>query len=171
MRTKAAPREPINLAQYVDYPFEHLKGKRNNTGYRTLRIRGREIPKHRLVLFKKIGPGSHACHWCGKTVSWERLHLNDPENALIADHVDQDKENNHESNIVPSCNTCNSTRNPEHHSELLTFNGRTLMRCEWASELGITSTALLSRFNRWSLDDALTRKRWAVKPSLSSVTA
>ena len=62
---------------------------------------------HRIVLFDAIGPGSHDCHWCGKSVSW---HVEQRRGGLEVDHLDGDKTNNALSNLVPACTSCNSKR-------------------------------------------------------------
>ncbi len=70
---------------------------------------------HRIVLWDKIGPGVHACHWCGKDVYWEHSFTTDWHTTLVVDHVDWDKNNNDPDNLVPSCNDCNvskARRNP-----------------------------------------------------------
>lgn len=65
--------------------------------------------EHRVILFDAIGPGWHPCHHCGMQVSWE---LTYPESvdALVVDHLDEDRANNHLENLVPSCNPCNFAR-------------------------------------------------------------
>lgn len=57
------------------------------------------LAEHRKVLFEKIGPGQHGCHWCGKVVEWPI--------DLYADHVDSDITHNEQDNLVPSCLRCN----------------------------------------------------------------
>lgn len=69
----------------------------------------RQILEHRVVLYDSIGGGDHPCHWCGVIVSWDLSYPADPL-ALIVDHVDEDKLNNDETNLVPSCNACNIRR-------------------------------------------------------------
>jgi hypothetical protein len=64
------------------------------------------VPEHRLVLFDKIGPGTHSCHWCGIGLEWRGR----GRAALIADHLDENKVNNDPSNLVPSCTPCNGNR-------------------------------------------------------------
>lgn len=67
------------------------------------------VLEHRVVLFAAIGPGWHDCHWCSTKVAWHRQyprHLD----ALVVDHVDCDKTNNLEANLVPSCFACNLSR-------------------------------------------------------------
>ena len=63
---------------------------------------------HRMVLYDKIGPGTHPCHWCGKPVTWRPgVRYGD---ALVADHLDFDPSNNDPANLVPSCHLCNCVR-------------------------------------------------------------
>lgn len=61
----------------------------------------------RLVLYDKIGPGPHPCHWCGKLVNWTK---GIKSNGLIADHLDWDPLNDEPDNLVPACNSCNVRR-------------------------------------------------------------
>lgn len=67
------------------------------------------ISEHRIVLFNKIGPGIHLCHWCGKEVDFD---LSYPKhlNGLVSDHIDGNKEHNDPDNLVPSCALCNMKR-------------------------------------------------------------
>jgi hypothetical protein len=89
---------------------EHAKGKR-----------GRRVPSHplagpseyvavsRLVLYEKIGPGPHKCHWCGCEIRWlpgARV----AQGALIADHLNWNQLDDRPENLVPSCNICNAHR-------------------------------------------------------------
>jgi hypothetical protein len=96
--------------------------QRKADGDRTSR-RAERIPDHplanqqgrvlsyRRMLFEKIGPGSHACHWCGRLVNWNaRIGRGVGREDLIVDHLDGNKQNNGESNLVPACNFCNTLR-------------------------------------------------------------
>lgn len=83
--------------------------------------RMRRVPSHplappsgtvaecRLVLYDKIGGGSHPCRWCEKVVTWMPGAKNHPD-ALVADHLDWDKHNNVPENLVASCRICNAHR-------------------------------------------------------------
>ena len=62
--------------------------------------------EHRRVLFDKIGVGDHKCHWCLNPIIWHGT----GKQRLVVDHLDNDKENNSENNLVPSCHGCNATR-------------------------------------------------------------
>lgn len=62
--------------------------------------------EHRAVLFDKIGPGVHDCHWCGKAVEWFV--------DLTVDHLDCVKGNNDPGNLVPCCAGCNRRRGVAH---------------------------------------------------------
>lgn len=66
------------------------------------------VYEHRRVLFDAIGEGPHPCHWCGAALTWR----GDPNAAeyLCVDHLDGTTDNNHASNLVPSCRTCNVAR-------------------------------------------------------------
>ena len=68
-----------------------------------------EVYEHRLVLFESIGPGQHPCHWCSVLVSWDLTYPASID-ALVVDHLDDDKLNNDPTNLAPSCNPCNGGR-------------------------------------------------------------
>lgn len=57
------------------------------------------VAEHRKVLFDKIGPGPHPCHWCENALDWA--------SGLCVDHLDDQTGNNHPDNLVPSCLRCN----------------------------------------------------------------
>lgn len=63
---------------------------------------------HRKVLYDRIGPGWHPCHWCGELVEWRVSKL--AKGVLVVDHLDHDILNNAPGNLVPSCNPCNFRR-------------------------------------------------------------
>jgi|JI10StandDraft_1071094.scaffolds.fasta_scaffold258647_3 hypothetical protein len=65
------------------------------------------LKEHRKVLYDKIGPGTHLCHWCGREVEWLSTVRR---TELCVDHLDDDKLNNDERNLVPSCFKCNWDR-------------------------------------------------------------
>jgi len=64
----------------------------------------------RLVLYDKIGPGAHSCHWCGQSVSWQVGGGAATAGNLLADHLNWDRQDNSPENLVPSCNPCNAHR-------------------------------------------------------------
>lgn len=68
--------------------------------------------EHRLVLWEKIGAGSHPCHHCGVVVTWMPGRRGNVRGALVVDHLDDNKRNNDPVNLVPSCSPCNRTRTP-----------------------------------------------------------
>lgn len=80
-------------ASSIGHPLADAKGK---------------IKVHRLVLFNKIGPGKHPCHWCGEIVAW--TNAGPIRGALVVDHVNNDGFDNSEENLVPSCSGCNTRR-------------------------------------------------------------
>jgi hypothetical protein len=72
-------------------------------------IRGM-VRYHRAVLYEKIGPGSHPCHWCGRAVEWTVQIRGLKPGMLVADHLDEDITNNDPRNLVPACGGCNGLR-------------------------------------------------------------
>lgn len=68
------------------------------------------VQTHRFVLYEKIGPGPHPCHWCGATLFWVAGKLGGGGNALVPDHLDGMRRNNLPENLVASCQGCNSHR-------------------------------------------------------------
>lgn len=66
-----------------------------------------KVYEHRLALFNKIGPGEHQCHWCSKLIYWRKDCRAD---AIVVDHLDENKWNNKPDNLVPSCRRCNAQR-------------------------------------------------------------
>lgn len=79
-----------------DHPLAHARGT---------------VWAHRLALYEAIGPGEHPCHWCGVLVHWEARWPASPD-GLCADHIDNNRENNDPSNLVPACGPCNTSRQP-----------------------------------------------------------
>lgn len=104
MRTWGDPLVEITMAADGD-------GTTRKDGYRTVTVHGHPLAdrwghvlEHRKVLYDKIGPGAHPCHWCGASVTWDSGY------SLTTDHVDFDRSNNDPANLVPSCNPCNAAR-------------------------------------------------------------
>lgn len=92
----------------------------NNLGYILVKAPGHVLVghqgwvfEHRIVLHETIGPGVHACHWCGRSVSWDYSYPRDLD-ALVVDHLDEDRQNNEPDNLVPSCSPCNVARSSLH---------------------------------------------------------
>jgi hypothetical protein len=67
------------------------------------------VGEHRAVLYDRIGPGPHHCHWCGTEVNW-MPGSGARRGALVVDHLDNDAFNNADANLVPACQPCNGTR-------------------------------------------------------------
>lgn len=74
------------LTGHADHPMAYSTGS---------------VLEHRKVLFDALGYGEHPCHWCGKQMAWD---------VIQADHVNGDKLNNSQENLVPSCQSCNNRR-------------------------------------------------------------
>lgn len=69
------------------------------------------VLEYRLLLFEKIGPGTHKCNWCENKVTWtKRSTAGSSHGELAVDHIDGNKHNNDIENLVPACNKCNSLR-------------------------------------------------------------
>lgn len=68
--------------------------------------KGNRVPEHRLILWDKLGPGPHPCHYCDLLVDW-LPGLRTQQGALVTDHVDRNSHNNASDNLVASCQTCN----------------------------------------------------------------
>lgn len=92
LRAKPARRLPAAhgymVVQAPGHPLAHASG----SAY-----------EHRIVLYAAIGAGRHPCCWCGRILEWTvDLHV---------DHLNFDRLNNAVSNLVPSCQACNTRRN------------------------------------------------------------
>lgn len=90
-----------------------LRGTISPGGYRQLYIPNHPlvptvgmVMEHRAVLWSVLGPGTHPCHWCGRDLDWFAT----GSAKLIVDHLDTNRLNNHPTNLVPSCKSCNSSR-------------------------------------------------------------
>lgn len=67
---------------------------------------------YRYNLFEKIGDGTHACHWCAASVTWNaRARKGSHQTGdLVVDHLDSNPRNNEVANLVPACQRCNGLR-------------------------------------------------------------
>jgi len=108
--TSEATKEKMSEVQRGKFRGGEAKGSIvTPEGYRAFTgMRGHPLAKkgvvyeHRYVLYDAIGEGPHPCHHCGKNlVDW---------NVIYVDHLDTDRINNHISNLVPSCQSCNVKR-------------------------------------------------------------
>lgn len=84
---------------------------RASPGHPLLPVGGTWLGEHRIVLWNKIGPGSHPCHHCGIPVRW-MPGSGARTGALVVDHLDDDSRNNSPENLVASCQPCNQLRSP-----------------------------------------------------------
>lgn len=125
------------------------------TRYRTVSWPGHPLAQadgkvyaHRAALYEKIGPGSHKCAHCGRSVTWDGAGIS----RLVVDHKDDDRWNNDHENLQPSCRMCNSKRaeradflthcaNGHEYTPENTYNrpdgkGRQCRKCNQAREKG-----------------------------------
>lgn len=121
-----------NCGAAITRPPSLLKGRHaycdrecRSEGMRKMRTKTRRMrvdPSHplagktgrfaeaRAVLYDRIGPGPHPCHWCGQAVNWAVGLIGQRPDTLIADHVNGDPLDDRPENIVPACGTCNGSR-------------------------------------------------------------
>jgi hypothetical protein len=87
-----------------------------------------QLAVHVAVAYAKCGPGPHKCHWCDRNIDWERsqIPLVHEDGApittidgrqcygnaekLMVDHVNGNKDDWAEKNVVLSCRRCNTLR-------------------------------------------------------------
>lgn len=74
-----------------------------------LASKGGYLYTHRKLLFDRIGWGKHTCHWCGCVVEWMPGEKT-KKGAIVVDHLNGNKKDNNDYNLVPSCHQCNATR-------------------------------------------------------------
>jgi hypothetical protein len=65
-----------------------------------------QVLEHRKVLYDRLGPGSHPCHFCHVPLTWER---GTGLEALRIEHLNWDRMDNRPENLVAVCSSCNST--------------------------------------------------------------
>jgi hypothetical protein len=151
---KHKPHKTIHSGGYVLIPaIGHPLTIRhtNNTEY-----------EHRFVYYNHCGEGPFNCHWCGKEVTWDTLHI---------DHLNNCKTDNRIDNLVASCPVCNQQRGHEKLMDTvrrkhgLEYNGRIKTINEWARDIGIKGSSLRLRLaNGWPLERALTEPRGRTGP-------
>ena len=99
MAPKRKPQNKINARRMVWQPTHPLATK---NGY---------VAEARMLLFDKVGVGSHPCHYCKKMVNWKVLIGRGTESdCIVVDHIDNNWRNNKLSNLAVSCQACNGSR-------------------------------------------------------------
>lgn len=111
-------RPPSLVGRYCSRECKSRGDKKERTTYRRIR----KAPEHplappsgfvseaRVVLYERIGPGEHPCHWCGTSVTWIVGQRGNRAGALMADHLNGDHLDDDPGNLVPSCWSCNADR-------------------------------------------------------------
>lgn len=127
-----------------------------------LALGGYRAYQHRLVFHQKHGDGPFDCHWCGKLITWQDMHV---------DHLNDVVNDNRPENLVAACPACNMHRNEMNHRALwrrkfgLTVDGQTKTISEWASDIGISPVSLKARIaSGWDLRRAVTQPRGKTGP-------
>lgn len=130
----------------------------------TVRHTGALEYEHRIVYYNEHGEGPFKCHWCGKTVTWDDMHV---------DHLNAKRDDNRIENLVASCPLCNQHRGIDKmrhtmrnkRATWIEYNGERKTAKEWADKIGITREALLDRIKQgWLIDRALTEPRGVTGP-------
>lgn len=115
---EAFSRPPSQLGQFCSARCAYAARRKTVTAYRRMRY----LPTHplagstglvsdaRVVLYEKVGPGWHRCHWCEARIRWVVGTRGNARDSLIADHVDSNPLNDDPANLVPSCGPCNGSR-------------------------------------------------------------
>ncbi len=117
------------------------------------RGKANRVYAHRIAFYDAHGEGPFTCHHCGKPVDWSFMHV---------DHLDDDTQNNHLTNLVASCPVCNQKRG-FHKSKAanrargqnITYGGKTLPVMEWAEILGLSRSGLKTRMSNWPLEQVM----------------
>lgn len=111
-------RPPSQLGRFCSRPCAYAASRLASPKVRRVRY----DPKHplanasgyvlesRAVLFNKVGPGPHECHWCGTEVRWTTGVGTECKDMLVTDHIDSDPHNNDPDNLATACVGCNATR-------------------------------------------------------------
>lgn len=111
MKRRGTTDDPVRLIDTKRYRQKKLPNH-------PLALNSGRVFIHRVVLYDKLGDGGHPCHWCGTIVYWNKSYPKDKD-ALLVDHLDHDRHNNHPDNLVPACNSCNSKRRRNSRSQAL----------------------------------------------------
>lgn len=123
--------------------------------------------EHRIVYYNAYGEGPFKCHWCGKEISWDSMHV---------DHLNDIRNDNNIDNLVASCPTCNQHRGRHKmrqtmrskYGHWIEFNGHRKLLGQWANELNITRSALQFRLKAgWPLERVFTEGRGKCGPKAS----
>lgn len=153
--------------------YKAASRRKNSNGYITrpakshaigLKLSGTSrIYEHRIVYYDHHGAGPYDCHWCGKMITFDDMHV---------DHINNVKDDNRIENLAAACPKCNKERASEKQrlamrdrATFIEFGGVRKTAQEWADDLGISKTSLISRIKSgWELSRALTESRGRFGP-------
>jgi hypothetical protein len=96
------PQNPPGLVQMTSGGYERIY----LPGHPVADASG-HVRVHRAVLYAKLGPGEHACHWCGQLLQWD---ASGPLPRIETDHLNWFPADNRPDNVVASCTPCNRKR-------------------------------------------------------------
>lgn len=98
--------------------MDEFKRRVNDKGYVELYFpehpmsnKGGWCLEHRRVLWEHSSPGDQPCYWCGWLLPWKVDNGRDNwKQCINVDHLNEDRQDNRITNLVPSCWWCNANR-------------------------------------------------------------
>ena len=118
---------------------------------------------HRLNYYENNGEGPFDCFHCGIEVNWKTLEV---------DHLDFNKANNGDDNLVASCKRCNLARakprmiaTAQAKAARIEFDGERLTAREWSDRLGIGAHVIRRRQKKgWPIEKVLSSRNFKRGP-------
>ncbi len=113
------------------------------------RGKANRVYAHRIAFYDAHGEGPFDCYHCGKSVDWSFLHI---------DHLDEDTQNNHLTNLVASCPVCNQKRG-FHKSKAanqargmwVEYGSLRLPVADFAKAIGMSKSGLRTRLAKYPI--------------------
>lgn len=104
-KRKCCSQECARRGNWKENPRSAYRKTQLPEGHPLAEGKSRSIQVHQLVLWDKIGSGTHPCHYCATPVTWLAPRFS--KDRLETEHLDRDRLNNGPENLVPCCRTCN----------------------------------------------------------------